>query len=107
MQWMRSLMGRVNNRKTIMSLMALCAAGATAVGIARRRRTDGNYLVPGAATATKNVLMPAEFMSINSRMSEDTGYLFVLHCRLQVSCIFFPQILIKDQGTLSFIKNRW
>lgn len=42
MQWMRSLMGRVNNRRTIMSLLALGAAGATAVGITRRRRTNGN-----------------------------------------------------------------
>lgn len=42
MQWMRSLMGRANNRRTIMSLLALGAAGATAVGITRRRRMNGN-----------------------------------------------------------------
>ncbi|WP_157213466.1 hypothetical protein [Paenibacillus senegalensis] len=42
MQWMRSLMGMANNRRTIMSLLALGAAGATAVSLTRRRRNNGN-----------------------------------------------------------------
>lgn len=46
MQWMRSILQRVNNRRTIMSLVALGAAGVTALGIAQRRRFKGNAFRP-------------------------------------------------------------
>lgn len=41
MKWMSRLMGRVNNRRTIMSLLAL-GVGVIGFGAVRRRRLKGN-----------------------------------------------------------------
>lgn len=41
MQGWRSMMDRLNNRNTIVSLLALGAAGATAISLARRRNGNG------------------------------------------------------------------
>ncbi|WP_410511019.1 hypothetical protein PaeBR_12925 [Paenibacillus sp. BR2-3] len=41
MRWMRSILGRVNNRKAVMSLLAV-GVGVTALGITQRRRLNGN-----------------------------------------------------------------
>ncbi|MDF2959173.1 MAG: hypothetical protein K0S39_908 [Paenibacillus sp.] len=41
MQWIRSMLGRVSNRRTIMSLFAV-GVGVTALGITQRRRLNGN-----------------------------------------------------------------
>ncbi|WP_159067760.1 hypothetical protein [Paenibacillus ihuae] len=41
MKWMSTLLGQVNNRRTIMSLVAL-AVGVIGFGAVRRRRLRGN-----------------------------------------------------------------
>lgn len=41
MQWMSSWLGRVNNRRTIMSLLAL-GVGVISFGVSRRRRLKWN-----------------------------------------------------------------
>lgn len=42
MQWMRSFLGMVNNRRTIMSSLLALGVGVTVFGIRQRRRLNGN-----------------------------------------------------------------